>query len=129
MSEQSGFPPHFRVLFESVLQTYEKKTGVILAEHPLTVQLHRCHSVESITTVLEGQAQHLTDFPGGDRIMRSIQNTVSILTRLSSAAFGLVRQNPMACFTYLTRFCQTLPPAKAILAGLAVLLVPFLNHV
>jgi hypothetical protein len=104
--------------FSSRSCTYEKKTGIILAEH----QLHRCHSVESITTVLEGQAQHLTDFPGGDRIMRSIQNTISILTRLSSAAFGLVRQNPMVCFTYLTRFCQTLPPAKAILAGLAVLL-------
>jgi hypothetical protein len=114
MSEQSGFPPHFRVLFESVLQTYEKKTGVILAEHPLTVQLHRCHSVESITTVLEGQSQHLTDFPGGDRIMRSIQNTVSILTRLSSAAFGLVTSESDGLFHIsLTRFLQDTPTCES----------------
>ena len=122
MSEQLGFPPHFQLLFKLVLQTYKKETGVILAKHPLTMQLHSCHSVKSITTILEGQAQHLTNFPGGDRIIRSIQNTISILTRHSSATFGLVYQNSMACFTYLTHFCQTLPPSKAILAGLTVLL-------
>ncbi len=107
MADQSG-PGRFQALFESALQTYERKTGITLAEHPLSVQLQSCHSVESITTALKSQVQAFSDFREHDRIMKSIKTTVSILTPLSSAAsladtFGLVCQNVlMACSTYLT---------------------------
>jgi hypothetical protein len=119
----------FRALFESALLGYKKKTGITLADHPLAVQLQSCHSVESITAFLQGQAQAVSNLRESDRIMKSIKTSVSILSPLSTAdsladAFDLVRQKAvMACFTSLTGFLQTFPPAKAIQSGLAILLV------
>ena len=107
MADQSGSACRFQALFESALQTYEEKTGVTLAEHPLAVQLRSCHSVDSITAVLQSQAQAFSDFTESDRIVKSIKTTVSNLTRLSCApslvpTFGLVRQDVlMASFASL----------------------------
>jgi len=99
----------FRPLFESALQAYDKKVGVTLAQHPLAVQLNNCHSIESITTVLQAQVQAFSEFQGSERIIKSINNTVSILTRLSATAFlddpvGLVRQKALTYSTALTIF-------------------------
>jgi len=102
--------PRFRALFQSALKSYEEKAGVKLANHPLVLQLQNCHTVESIAAVLQGQALVPSDFPGSDRVMMSIQGTVSILTRLSATAplavdIDLVRQQPLAmCSTALTVF-------------------------
>jgi hypothetical protein len=85
MADQSG-STRFRELFESALQAYEKKAGVTLAEHPLAIQLQTCESVESITTVLQGQAQLFSEYRGRDKVMKSIKNTVSIMSRLSATA-------------------------------------------
>jgi hypothetical protein len=95
MSDQSGFP-HFRALFESALRAYDKKTGVILAEHPLALQLLNCRSAESITALLQDQARQFGQFEGKDKIMKSIEDTVSNLSTLSATAVlgganGLVR--------------------------------------
>ena len=96
MPDHSG-PARFRSLFESALTEYEKKTGVTLAEHPLAIQLQSCHSIESTTVVLQGQAQAFSKFRGSDRAINSIKGTLSILTTLSDIAtlgdsIGLVRQ-------------------------------------
>jgi hypothetical protein len=95
MEDQSG-PSHFRALFESAFQAYEKKTGISLAEHPLALQLQSCQSVESITTLLQNQTKAFREFRGNDRVMKLIKSTVSILTTLSATAslgdsIGLVR--------------------------------------
>ena len=127
MAEQSG-SSCFRALFESALQSYEKTTGITLADHPLAVQLQSCHTIESITAILECQVLTFGDFRGSDRVMKSIKSTLSILTRLSiPASLGdavvLVRRNIlMAVSTALIGFAQAFPPAKAIQAGLAILL-------
>ena len=116
----------FQERFEFALQAYRKVTGVSLTEHPLAVQ-----SVESITTVLKHEAQASSDFLGADQIIKSIENTVPVLHTLSSTvsigeAMGLLRQNKrMGCRTFLTFFQQQFPPAKAILAGLAILLTVY----
>jgi hypothetical protein len=86
-----------RALFEFALQAYEKKTGITLTKHPLAVQLQSCHTVESITGLVQDQALAFCEFQGKDRIMKSIKSTVSILTTLSATAclgdaIGLVRQ-------------------------------------
>jgi len=99
MADQSE-PNRFRALFESALQAYHQKAGVILADHPLAVQLQSCHSIESITTVLQDQAQAFSEFPGNDKVMKSIKSTVSILIRLSVTAslddnIGLVRHKAL----------------------------------
>ena len=92
------------------MQSYEKKTGITLAEHPLALQVQSFHTVESITAVLEAQVLAFGDLQGSDRVMTSIKNTLSILARLSSAAslgdaIDLVRRNILvACFTALMVF-------------------------
>jgi hypothetical protein len=118
----------FQALFEPALQAYEMKTGVSLAQHPLAIKLQNCDSVEAIHGLLRDQAQAFGDLQGSDRIVKSIKKTVSILSKLSSAAsladaFDLVRlQELVTCFTPLTVFLQTLPPAKAMQVCLAILL-------
>ena len=106
MAHQSE-PARFQALFESALQAYEKRTGLSLAQHPLAIKLQRCHTVEAITGLLQDQAQAFRDLQGIDKIMKSLETTVSMLSKLSSAAslaeaFGLVRQRAlMACPTSL----------------------------
>ena len=119
---------HYRARFESALQAYEGKTGVALAQHPLALDLQNCHSIDDITTLLQGRTRDFTDFRERDRMMKAIKTTVSILTPLSNAAsladaVGLVRQKALiACSTPLTFFQTSFPPAKAIHAGLGILL-------
>lgn len=109
MADHSGFT-HFPLLFESALREYEKKIGMTLAEHPLAIQLQSCHSIESTTIVLQGQAQAFNEFRGSNRAIKSIKSTLSILSTLSDSAtlgdsIGLVRQNMLsACSTVLTMF-------------------------
>jgi len=96
MDDQAG-SARWQELFDSALQAYERKTGVILAQHPLAVQLQSCHSVEDIITLLQGRARAFSDFRERDRIMESTKTIVSILNPLSDAtslpdAVGLVRQ-------------------------------------
>jgi hypothetical protein len=99
MADHSG-SARFRVIFESALQAYDNKAGLMLAEHPLAVQLQSCHSFESTIAILQGQAQAFCEFRGIDRVMKSIKSIVSILTRLSTSAslgdfIGLVRQKAL----------------------------------
>ena len=96
MADQSG-STHFRARFESALQAYQQTTGIILAEHPLTLQIQNLHSIKSITGILENEARAFSDILGRDRIMNSIESTVSVLFTLSAAAsfndaFGMVRK-------------------------------------
>jgi hypothetical protein len=97
-----------QALFEPALQAYEKKAGVSLAQHPLAIKLQSCDTVEAITGLFHDQAQAFRRFQGSDKIMKSIMMTVSILSKISSAAsladaFGLVRQMALvACLTSLT---------------------------
>ena len=88
----------FRTRFELALEDYEIKTRISLVEHPLAQKLENCHSVESITTLLQDQARTFGQFRGRDRIMKSIRSAVSFLYKLSTTAalgdgIGLVRQN------------------------------------
>ena len=118
----------FQALFEPALQAYETKTGVSLAQHPLAIKLQNSDSVEAIAGILQDQTQAFMDLQGGDKIMKSLKTTVSILSKLSLAAsladaFGPVRQQELvACFKSLTIPLQVLPPAKAIQACIAILL-------
>ena len=96
----------FQALFEPALQEYEKKTGVSLVQHPLAIKLQSCDTLEATTGLFQDQARVFRHFQGSDRIMKSLKTTVSILSKLSSAAslaFGLVRQKGlMACLAFLS---------------------------
>jgi hypothetical protein len=80
------------------LKAYQTTTGVTLAEHPLAIQVQSCHSVEAITTLLKYEARTFSNIQGSERVMKSIERAVSILSTLSTTAtlgeaIGLVRQN------------------------------------
>jgi hypothetical protein len=117
MADPSG-SAHFQARFESALQAYQTKTGITLAEHTLAVQLQSCNTIESITTLVQSQAQAFSDYQESDRIMKSIKAIVSISTSLSAAApladaVGLVRRiATVVRFTFLTFFCSHSHPQK-----------------
>ena len=81
-------PTWFQARLESALHAYEKTAGVILAQHPLAVELQCCYSVESSITLLKSEAQSFGDPSGSDRIIRPIEGIVSILFALSSTNLG-----------------------------------------
>jgi hypothetical protein len=108
------------------LQTYRQTTGVTLVEHPLAVQLLGCNEVEFITTILKREAHASSDLLGSDKIMTLIESIVAILSTLSATAsfrdaIGLVREETLMAFYIPDAFLQPYPPAKAILASLAIL--------
>ncbi len=111
MSYQSGSEsPRLRGLFESALQNYEMKTKISFAEHPLSKKLQNCHSDESITVVLQNEAEAFSEFRGSDRIMESIRNTVSLLYKVSATAaledtLGLVRQKTLMGVSHVS-YCS-----------------------
>ena len=127
MAHQPKFA-RFQALFEPALQAYENKAGISLAQHPLALKLQNCDSFEAITGLLQDQAQAFRHFQGSDKVMKSIKATVSMLSKLPFAAsladaFGLVREQELVtCFTSLTVFLQTFPPARVIQTCLAILL-------
>ena len=99
MTDQSA-SSRLQALFELALEDYETMTTVSLARHPLAQKLEDCHSVESITALLQDQARTFGEFRGRDRMMKSIRSIVSFLHKLSGNASlgggsGLVRQKAL----------------------------------
>ena len=84
MADRSGFT-RFLMPFESALRAYEM--GVTLAEYPFAVQLQSCISVESIMAILKYKARAFSGLQGNDRILKSMESSVSILSKLSTPAF------------------------------------------
>jgi len=122
-----------RTLLELALEDYEIKTTVSLAKHPIAQNLEDCHSIESITTLLQDQARPFGEFRGRDRIMKSIRSTVSLLYKLSGTTalgdgIGLVRQKALMMVFHVSDIVlQAFPPARALHTGLGVLLAVCLS--
>lgn len=97
MSDQSG-PSHLRVLFQTALGAYEKKTGIALEKHPLAERLQDCNSVESVTDILCEQAKDFDNFRKKDIVLKPLKNVLTVLHIISSVPsvadfaqyFGLV---------------------------------------
>jgi hypothetical protein len=67
----------FQLLFNATLQDYANQTGTKLDEHPLAKQLESCDSVNSITAILQENAQKFQEFRGEDgKIMKSLKCAV-----------------------------------------------------
>jgi hypothetical protein len=73
---------NFTTLFESALQEYAKQTGKPWTEHPLAQQLEQCYSLESVSDVLQEQAQAFTLSRGDSRVMKSLKSATSVLYTL-----------------------------------------------
>jgi hypothetical protein len=76
----SQFSSTFQALFNAALLDYKDKTGNTLIDHPIAEQLETCDSVDSITTVLQEQAQSFREFSENDgKLMKALNSSVDIL--------------------------------------------------
>jgi hypothetical protein len=97
----------FQGLFNAALQDYENQTGTRLVDHPFAKQLETCDSVNSVTAILQEQAQIFHEFRGDDgKLMKSLKSSVEVLHTPSISAvlgesIGLVRPKS---FIVVTRF-------------------------
>ena len=66
------------------MRDYETQTGIALGKHPLAERLQECQSVNSITAILHEQTRAFKEFRGKEKIMKSLQNTVSFMCKLSA---------------------------------------------
>jgi hypothetical protein len=89
-------PLQLKSLFETALNEFEKRAGTNLFQHQLIDRLVNCQSADSVTEVLQEQAQALRSFRGDDgKLMRWLRRTVNVLYPLSTCgvlgeAVGLV---------------------------------------
>jgi hypothetical protein len=134
MSSSSSNPnmsfSQFQGLFNTALKEYSEKTGKNIATDPLTAKLLPCDSSDAVLAILQEQAHAFNQFRNGDwkvQLMRRLKPTVDILLGLSTSGvfgegIGLVR--PTNLTYHLRKFIilQRIPAAKAIFAGVGLLL-------
>ena len=76
----------FQGLFNAAFQDYENQTKTKLVQHPLAKKLEACDSVDSITAILQEQAQIFRGFRGDHgKIMKSLRSSVNVLYTLSNS--------------------------------------------
>ena len=123
----------FQALFGAALQDYENRTGISLVNHPFAKRLEECDSLGSITAILREQAKGFREVRGDNgKFMKSVNCSVDVLYILSISTVlgegvGVVRPKQSSAFLVLYRFLQPFPPAKAIFAGIAILLAVCLS--
>lgn len=85
MGDSSNTRPRLRLLFDTALNNYEKRTGLKLIDHPLSRQLENCHTVDPVMAILQHQAWAFARFLGDDgKITRSLEWAVRVLHALST---------------------------------------------
>jgi hypothetical protein len=78
--------PELKILFETALNGFEKRTGSNLVQHQIIDKLVNCDSADSIIGVIKEQAQALHNFQGDDgKLMTSLKRTVNVLYTLSTS--------------------------------------------
>jgi len=132
---QSSTSSTFQALFNAALHDYKDKTGTILIDHPFAKQLETCQSVNSITSIFQEQVQSFREFRENDgRLMKALNSSVDVLCAPSinsalNEAIGLVVR--LTVFIKLALFLMAIPqpfsPAKAVFAGIGILLTVCLS--
>jgi hypothetical protein len=123
--------PELKSLLEDALHEFENRAGTNLIQHQIIDRLKDCESPDSVIEVLREQAQAFRNFRGDDdKLMIWLKRTVDVLHTLSTSGvlgegIGLVCKYSF----HLTRMhhrntlsLQPFPPAKAIFAGIGILL-------
>ncbi|KAH9178014.1 hypothetical protein EDB89DRAFT_2239731 [Lactarius sanguifluus] len=99
----------FGTIFGAALEAYNKQTKKDIASHPLAVQLQSCDSPSAILAILRAQVQAFDQFQIADeKLTKWLDPTVNVLY-----AFSVTLGEGVGL---------TFPPAKAIFAGIGVLL-------
>lgn len=111
MSIDTSSESNLRSLFETALREYETQAGTNLLDNQLTIKLQSCDSADDINAVLQEQAQGFLKFRGDDgKLIKWLKRTVHVLHTLSTSS--VLSEGVGLPF----------PPAKAIFAGIGILL-------
>ena len=122
-------PPELKSLFQTALNEFEKRSGTNLAQHQIINKLVNCASADSVINAIQEQAQAFRSFRGDDgKLMTWLKRTVNVLYTLSISDL-LCEGVSLVCVCSShwhapsnIFFLQPFPPAKAVFAGIAVLL-------
>ncbi|KAH9995289.1 hypothetical protein BJV77DRAFT_239263 [Russula vinacea] len=77
---------------------YENKTGIKLADDPFAKKFENCDSVDSITAILQEQAQIFRKFRGDDgKLMKSLKASVDVLYTFLTPFLRRYRSSFPAC--------------------------------
>ncbi|KAH9061892.1 hypothetical protein EDB87DRAFT_1576225 [Lactarius vividus] len=99
----------FETIFRTALEAHKERTNKDIASHPLAVQLQSCDSPNAILAILRAQVQAFDQSQSAnEKLTRWLEPTVNVLYAFSGILGGGVG--------------LTFPPAKAIFAGIGVLL-------
>ncbi|KAH9037510.1 hypothetical protein EDB85DRAFT_609184 [Lactarius pseudohatsudake] len=102
-------PTDFETIFGTALEAYKERTNKDIASHPLAVQLQSCDSPNAILAILRAQVQAFDRSQSADeKLTKWLDPTVNVLYAFS----GILGEGVGLTF----------PPAKAIFAGIGVLL-------
>ncbi len=120
---------NFQLILNNALKTYQRRTKKDLLAHPLAAQLQNCDTHSSILAVLQQQVQELNQSQNGDeRLTKWLDPTVKVLYTFSenlgegvSLVCPVISKCPRSCIFIL--ILQVFSPAKAIFAGIGVLLL------
>jgi hypothetical protein len=123
--------PELKSLLEDALNEFENRAGTNLIQHQIIDRLKDCESPDSVIEVLREQAEAFGNFRGDDgKVMIWLKRTVDVLHTISTS--GVLSEGiGLVCIYsfHLTRMhhrntlsLQPFPPAKAIFAGIGILL-------
>ena len=122
-------PSFFHSIINNSFEAYEKRTKKNLVSHPLTEQLQNCNSPDAILFVLQQQVQDINHSKSGnERLTKWLDPTVKVLyafTKVLGEGVGLVCFNtsfPLRSAHSCLLIWQVFSPAKAIFAGIGILL-------
>ncbi|KAH9953473.1 hypothetical protein BC827DRAFT_1273446 [Russula dissimulans] len=103
--------PSLRSLFETALNEFESRTGINLVQHQVFNRLVACESIESVIDILQEQSKPLcSSLENDNTLMKGIKRTVHVLHFLSTNHI------------VVSGISSAFPPAKAVFAGIAILL-------
>jgi len=120
--------PELRFLFEAALNEFEKRAGTNLVQHHIFNKLVACESIESVLDILQEQTKPLRTSRGDDTtLMKFIKRTVHVLHSLSTNHIVVSGVSLVCSYLYSTGILdysslKAFPPAKAVFAGIAILL-------
>ena len=79
----------FQTIFDSAVESYQKKTKNDLANHPLASLIKSCHTTRDIVTLLQDQVREFDKSRSGDnRLTEWLLPTVNVLWAFSDVVSG-----------------------------------------
>jgi hypothetical protein len=129
----------FQAFFDATLTKYSRRTGQGLADHPLTALLDCCRSPDDVLAIFEKQAEAFDEFRNGEpKLIKWLRPIVIVLhgictNEIASSSPCVVSSFPGRCLITVVVSClrsfaygpfswQLFPPAKAVMAGVGILL-------